>query len=157
MRRIRVGEALAGIGAIALFVLLFADWFSAGAGVAGSGWSTLGWPIVALLVVEIAVALVLVVATVVVAKPAIIVDAAAITAALGIIVLLIALVRVLITQPDLDLGLGNTAVSVEPAGYLGLLALAVTAAGGWLTLADERTDAPESAYTPPPARPVPGS
>jgi hypothetical protein len=155
MSRIRVGEALASLGTIALFVLLFANWFSGPGGVTGSGWSALGWPVVALLVVVMAVAVVLVVATVTEAKPAIVVDAAAITAALGVVVLVLVLVRVLITQPDLDLGLGNTAVSVEPAGYLGLAALAALAAGGWITVADERTSAPESAYTPPPARPVP--
>lgn len=155
MSRIRVGEALAAIGAIGLFVLLFANWFE-GAGVSRSGWSSVGWALIALLVVEVVVALVLVIATVARAKPAIIVGSAVTTAALGIVTLPIALVRVLITQPDLDLGLGNTAVSVQVAGYLGLVALALTAAGGWITLADERTGAPESAYTPPPARPVPG-
>jgi hypothetical protein len=157
MRRIRVGEALAGIGAVALFVLLFSDWFSARGGVTGSGWSTLGWPLVVLLVVVMGVAVVLVAATIAQAKPATVVDAAAITFTLGALTLVIALVRVLVTQPDLGLGLGNTAVSVEPAGYLGLVAIAMTAAGGWITLADERTEAPESAYTPPPARPVPGA
>ena len=63
----------------------------------------------------------------------------------------------LITQPDLDLGLGNDAVSVQLAGYLGLVALALIAVGAWIAIADERTDAPDSAYTPPPARPVPGA
>jgi len=29
--------------------------------------------------------------------------------------------------------------------------------GAWITIADERTDAPDSAYTPPPPRAVPGS
>jgi hypothetical protein len=156
MTRIRFGEALTAIGAIALFVLLFADWFSAD-GASRSGWSSLGWALVALLAILMAVAATVVVATIVRAKPAIIVGSAAITAALGIVVLLIALVRVLILQPDLDLGLGNTSVGIEPAGYLGLIALAATAAGGWTTLADERTDARESAYTPPPARPIPGA
>jgi hypothetical protein len=156
LSRIRVGEALAAVGAIGLFVLLFTDWFE-GAGVSRSGWSSLGWALIALLVTEIAVGLVMVVATVARAKPAIIVGSAVITAALGIVTLPIALIRVLLTQPDLDLGLGNTAVSVQAAGYLGLVALALTAAGGWITLADERTGAPESAYTPPPARPVPGA
>jgi hypothetical protein len=99
----------------------------------------------------------MVVATVVRAKPAIIVGSAVVTSAVGIITLPIALVRVLITQPDLDLGLGNTAVGIQTAGYLGLVALALTAAGAWITLTDERTDAPESAYTPPPPRPIPGS
>jgi hypothetical protein len=156
MSRIRAGEALAGLGAVALFVLLFADWFSGG-GTQRSGWSSLGWLLVALLVVVIAIALVMVVATIVNAKPAIIVGACVITTALGLVVLIVMLVRVLLTQPDLDLGLGNGAVSVKAAAYLGLAALAAVPAGSWLTLRDERTDAPESAYTPPPPRPVPGS
>jgi hypothetical protein len=156
MTRIRAGEALAAAGAIALFVLLFADWFSAD-GASRSGWSSLGWALVALLAVVIVMAAVLVISTVVRAKPAIIVGSATITAALGIVVFLIALVRVLVLQPDLDLGLGNTSVGIEAAGYLGLVALAATAAGGWITLADERTNARESAYTPPPPRPIPGA
>jgi disulfide bond formation protein DsbB len=154
--RIRLGEAVTGIGAVALFALLFADWFSGG-GVSRSGWSSLGWALIVLLAGVIGVAVVMVVATVVRAKPAIIVGSAVITTALGIVTLPIALIRVLITQPDLDLGLGNGAVGIETAGWLGLVALVLTAAGAWITLADERTGAPESAYTPPPPRPVPGS
>jgi hypothetical protein len=156
VRRIRLGEALTAIGAIGLFVLLFADWFEGG-GVSRSGWSSLGWGLVVLLVAVMAVAAVMVVSTVARAKPAIIVGSAVTTAVVGIVTLPIALVRVLVTQPDLDLGLGNGAVTIQTAGYLGLLALALITAGAWITLADERTDAPESAYTPPPARPVPGS
>jgi hypothetical protein len=156
VRRIRLGEALAAIGAIGLFVLLFADWFEGG-GVSRSGWSSLGWGLVVLLVVVMAVAAVMVVSTVARAKPAIIVGSAVTTAVVGIVTLLIALVRVLVTQPDLELGLGNGAVTIQTAGYLGILALGLITAGAWITLADERTDAPESAYTPPPARPVPGS
>jgi hypothetical protein len=156
VRRIRLGEALAAIGAIGLFVLLFADWFEGG-GVSRSGWSSLGWGLVVLLVVVMAVAAVMVVSTVARAKPAIIVGSAVTTAVVGVVTLLIALLRVLVTQPDLDLGLGNGDVTVQTAGYLGIVALALIAAGGWITLADERTDAPESAYTPPPARPVPGA
>ena len=137
-------------------MLLFADWFEGG-GASRSGWSSLGWALVALLVAVLAVALVLVVATVARAKPAIIVGSAVTTFGLGLVTFLIALVRVVVTQPDLDLGLGNGDVAVQVAGYLGLLAIALTAAGAWVTLADERTGAPESAYTPPPARPIPGS
>jgi hypothetical protein len=156
MRRIRVGEALTAIGAIGLFVLLFADWFKGG-GVSRSGWSSLGWGLVVLLVAVMAVALVMVVSTVARAKPAIIVGSGVVTAVLAIVTLPIALVRVLLTQPDLDLGLGNGDVTIQTAGYLGVLALVLITAGAWITLADERTDAPESAYTPPPPRPVPGS
>jgi hypothetical protein len=154
--RIRAGEALTAVGTIGLFVLLFADWFEGG-GAARSGWSSLGWALVVLLVAELLVAITMVVATVARAKPAIIVGSAVITVVLGAGTFLVALIRVLITQPDLDLGLGNGDVAVQLAGYLGLLALALTAAGAWVTLADERTTAPESAYTPPPARPVPGA
>jgi hypothetical protein len=156
LSRIRLGEAMTAIGSIGLFVLLFADWFEGG-GESRSGWSSLGWALVILLVVVIAVALIMVAATVARAKPAIVVGAAVITVVTGAFTLVVALVRVLITQPDLDLGLGNGAVSIQAAGYLGLVAVALTAAGAWTTLADERTTAPESAYTPPPARPVPGS
>jgi hypothetical protein len=156
LSRIRLGEAMTAIGSVGLFVLLFADWFEGG-GESRSGWSSLGWALVILLVVVIAVALIMVAATVARAKPAIVVGAAVITVVTGAFTFVVALVRVLITQPDLDLGLGNGAVSIQAAGYLGLVAVALTAAGAWTTLADERTTAPESAYTPPPARPVPGS
>jgi hypothetical protein len=154
LSRIRAGEALTAIGAIALFVLLFLDWFSGG-GVSASGWSSLGWALVVLLVIVMALAVVVLAAVVTAAKPAIAVGSAVITFTVATVTFLIALVRVLITQPALDMGLGNGAVSVQVAGYLGLLALALIAAGGWLTVADERTAAPESAYSPPPPRPLP--
>ena len=154
MNRIRAGEALTAIGTIALFVLLFLNWFSGG-GVSASGWSSLGWALVVLLVIVLALAVVVLAAVVTRAKPAIAVGSAVLTFTVATVTFLIALVRVLITQPALDMGLGNDAVSVQVAGYLGLLALALIAAGGWLTVADERTAAPESAYTPPPPRPLP--
>jgi hypothetical protein len=154
--RLRLGEGLAGLGGVALFVLLFLDWFSGG-GVSRSGWSSLGWALVALLAALIVLALVVPVAVVVRARPAVAVGSAVITVALGVVTLVIALIRVLITQPALDLGLGNGAVSVQLAGYLGLAAIVLIVAGGWVTMADERTHAPESAYTPPPPRPLPNA
>lgn len=156
MRRIRLGEALMAVGGVALFVLLFADWFKGG-GVTRSGWSSLGWLLDVLLVALLAMVLVTVGSLVVRSKVAISIGAAVLTSALAIITFAIALVRVLIAQPDLDLGLGNGAVTVQVAGYLGLAALALIAVGGWIAIGDERTDAPDSAYTPPPPRPVPGS
>jgi hypothetical protein len=44
---------------------------------------------------------------------------------------------------------------VELAAWLGVLAAALIATGGWWSIADERTGAPESAYEPPAARPAP--
>jgi hypothetical protein len=154
MSRLRLGETLAALGAIALFVLLFFDWFSGG-GVSRSGWSSLGWALVALLAALIVLALVVPVAAVARAHPAVAVGSADITIALGAVTLVVALIRVLITQPALDLGLGNDAVSVQLCGYLGLAAIALIVAGGWITIADERIEARESAYTPPPPRPLP--
>src|SRR5262249_11233105 len=148
-------EALLGVGAIALFVLLFADWFKGG-GVTASGWSSLGWALDVLLVVVILLALTTVALTAAGAKPAIALGPGVMTATVATITLPIALVRVLITQPALDLGLSNGDVTVQLAGYLGLAALIVIAVGAWATISDERTDAADSAYTPPPPRPVPG-
>jgi hypothetical protein len=156
MRRIRLGEALLGSGAIALFVLLFADWFKGG-GVSKSGWSSVGWGLDILFVLVILLALSTVAVTAAGAKPAIALGPGVVTAAVAIITLPVALIRVLITQPDLDLGLSNADVTVQLAGYLGLVALIVIILGAWISLSDERTDAPDSAYTPPPPRPVPGS
>jgi hypothetical protein len=156
MRRIRRGEALMGVGAIALFVLLFADWFKGG-GVSESGWSSLGWALDVLLAAVLVMVVVTLGSLLTRANVAIAIGATVLTTVLTAVTLVIALLRVLIFQPDLDLGLGNQAVTVQVAGYLGLVALAMVAVGGWLGIADERTDAPDSAYTPPPPRPVPGS
>ena len=156
MTRIRKGEALLGVGTVALFVLLFLDWFSGG-GVSQSGWSSLGWALVALLVIVLGLAAVVLGATVAATKPAIVMGAIVLTVALSGVTLVVALIRVLITQPALDRGLPNSAVSVQVAGYLGLAALALIAVGAWTAMADERTGAPESAYTPPPPRPLPNA
>jgi len=43
----------------------------------------------------------------------------------------------------------------DAAAYFGLLATAAIFAGAGVALADERTDAPESAFTPPAPRPAP--
>jgi hypothetical protein len=156
MRRVRRGEALMGVGAIALFVLLFADWFKGG-GASASGWSSLGWALDVLLAALFVMVVITLGSVLARAKVAIAIGATLLTAVLAMVTLVIALLRVLIFQPDLDLGLGNEAVTVQVAGYLGLVALAMVAVGGWMAIADERTDAPDSAYTPPPPRPVPGS
>jgi hypothetical protein len=156
MRRIRHGETLVAVGTIGLFVALFADWFSGG-GVSQSGWSSLGWALIVLIVALLATAVVMVVTTIAKAKPAIVVGSGVILSALSIVTLIVALLRVLLFQPALDMGLGNEAVSIEAAGYLGLLALIAITAGAWLAMGDERTQAPDSAYAPPPPRPVPGA
>lgn len=175
--RLRRGEWLALAAAAGLLVVLFLDWFGVDAGgvVAGltgagvgnpaglhaatihhAGWTTLGWFLDVLLCVSIAGAFALAYMTVSRATPAWPVGAAVATIAVAGPTFLILLIR-LLTQPGLGAGLPNAAVTVQLPAYLGLAFAALIPLGAWTALADERTDAPESAYTPPPARPLPGT
>ena len=165
--RLRTGEWLAGAGAVALTAVLFLDWFepqvrgrapeAAGRLLAPSlsGWMSLGWLLALLLIVTILLALWLVVATATDASVGQPVMAGVLLSAVAPIALLALVVNVALAQPDLGAGLPDTAVAVQPAAYAGLAALALVVAGAWRSIADERTDAKESAYTPPPARPAP--
>jgi ABC-type transport system involved in cytochrome c biogenesis permease subunit len=179
--RLRRGEWLALIGAVGLFVVLFLDWFgvdlpsraelepqpAAGgihnllntfdmAAVHHAGWTTLGWFLDALLVLSIAGGVALSYMTLRRATPAWPVGASILTVVVAAIAFLVLLTRVL-TQPGLGPGLPNDVVTVQLPAYLGLLFAALIPVGAWMALGDERTDAPESAYTPPPARPIPGT
>jgi hypothetical protein len=141
LRRLRGGERLAGAAALALLVALSLPWFGE-----RSGWSALGWPVVVLLLADVLLAAWLLVSTAVPHRLAQSVAAAAVLAAFGSLVALVLVVRVGAFTPDGDL---------RPATWIGLAAALAVAAGGWWALGDERTDAPESAFTPPPARPAP--
>jgi hypothetical protein len=141
LRRLRRGERLAGGAALALLVALSLPWFGE-----RSGWSALGWPVVALLVADVLLVAWLLVCTVVPHRLAQSVAAAVVLAAFGSLVAFVLVVRVGAFTPDGDL---------RPATWIGLVAALAAAAGGWWAIGDERTDAPESASTPPAARPVP--
>lgn len=165
LARLRSGEVLAGAGALGLFLLLFTDWFEAPvvglapgfqAVSAGNttGWSSLGWFLVAMLVLLILVAGALVVLTVRAERVALPVAAGVAGSFLGILTTMVLAVR-LLTQPGLGVDAPNHLVDVEVPAYLGLLCVVAMTVGAWRSIADERTDAPESAYTPPPARPAP--
>jgi hypothetical protein len=165
--RLHTGELLAAAGAAALFVVLFLDWFGV-AGAAGiavdgaapsgalhtTGWSALGWFLVVLLVLAMAAAAALALLTAANRPVAQAVAAAIITTVIGGFAALVLLLR-LVTQPGLGAGLPNALVDVKPVAWLGFLCALAIPVGGWLALADERTDAPESAYQPPPPRPLP--
>jgi hypothetical protein len=167
--RLRSGERLALAGAAALFVLLFMPWFDLSVrtrlfevtgrllvpGLHRSGWSSLGWPIGVLLFAAMAVAVWLVVVTLGDGAVAQAIGTAVAAAVLGTVAFVVLLVRVTIAQPGLGAGAPDGLVSARFSAYLGLLACAMLAAGAWRSMADERTDAPESAYTPPPPRPAP--
>jgi len=155
MTRLRAGEWLAGLGAVGLLVVLFLNWFSSG-DLEKSGWGSLGWLLdVALAVVALG-GLSITYMTLKRTSPAWPVGASALTLLAGTIVTVVLLIRV-ITQPDLGAGLPDALVSVELAAYLGVAFCALIPIGAAIALHDERLDAPESAYTPPPPRPVPGT
>jgi hypothetical protein len=159
----RAGEWVALVGAVALLVLMFFDWFALdlpGFGprqevyfAGGSGWSTLGWFMDALVAITIFGGLALSYMTVKRASPAWPVGASILTWTFGSLIFLVLLVRVTIAQPGPD-----ALVAVQLPAYLGLVAAALIPLGGFLSLRDERTDSAEArAYTPPPPRSVPGT
>ncbi len=162
MSRVRAGEWVAAIGAVALLVLSFLNWFAVGfttpggAEVSGPGvsaWSALGWFADVLVAVLVLGGLALSYMTIKRASPAWPVGAGVLTWLLGSLIFLVLLVRVTITQPGADV-----LVSVQLPAYLGLVAAALVPVGGFLSLRDERLDTPEArAYTPPPPRSVPGT
>lgn len=154
MGRLRPGELLAAVGALGLGVTLLLDWFGTELSPPEigrtPGWETLGWLLVALLGLAILAAAWLVVSTLRRDAVAPAVAAGVVTATLGTIALLALAVRLALAQPGSD-----DAVAVLTPAYLGLLACALIAAGGWWSVRDERTEARQSAYVPPPPRAVP--
>ena len=75
----------------------------------------------------------------------------------GSLIFVVLVVRVAL-QPGLGLGLPNRPVLVEAPAYAGLLFALLIPVGGFLSLSVERTDTAEArAFTPPPARPAPGT
>jgi hypothetical protein len=167
--RLRSGELLAGAGAVALFILMFFDWFlpevqrrivETSGHVIGpelhlSGWTSLGWALLVLVLVVLVLAAWLAASTLFAATVSQPVAAGVLLSAVSVVAFLAVLIRVTIAQPGLGIGLPDDAVGVQWPAYLGLVAMAVIVVGGWRSMADERTEAPESAYTLPPARPAP--
>ena len=149
LSRLRPGERLALAGAIALAVLLGLNWFflSAPEAVVGqheSGIRSLGWFAAFLLLVLIGVALAHAFFTLTQRATALPIILSVLTFAIGLIATLVVLLRLLVWQPHLGVDVPREDVDIELWGYLGLLAVAAITAGGWLSILDERTDAPES-------------
>jgi cation transport ATPase len=145
--RVRAGEWIAGAGALALLVTLFLPWFDP----AGeSGWESLGWVTLALAISAIGCGGWLILATAAARPIAQQVAAGVLTATAGTLAFVFLALRTLVFQPG-----PNDAAELRYGAWLGLLAVLVVAVGGWWSIKDERTDAPESAYTPPAPRPAP--
>jgi hypothetical protein len=169
--RLRAGEWLAVVGAAALLVTLFLPWFGVevpsaeqqdqGTGVLnilhtystgswGSGWDALGWLVIAIVLAAIGCAAWLAFANAAGRPVAQSVAASVLTATAATLALVVLALRALVFQPG-----PNVLVVVRYGAWLGLLAALILAVGGWWAIKDERTDAPESAYTPPEPRPAP--
>ena len=149
--RLRAGELLAAAGAAGLFVALFLPWFGfERAGPASSGWDRLGWLVLAVAVAAVAAGAWLVAATALVRPVTHVVGAAVLASTIAPIAFLMVLLRALVFQPG-----PNDFTTMRYGAWIGLATAAALAVGAWWSLADERTDAPESAYTPPAPRPAP--
>lgn len=148
LRRLRSGERLALVGAVSLAVLLGLRWFllstpDARIGAHESGIRSLGWFATLLMLAAIVATLGMVFASVTQRAAAVPVIGAVLTSFLGIFATLAILVR-LVAQPGLGVDAGNADVDVALPAYLGLLAAAAMAGGGWRAMADERTDTADS-------------
>jgi hypothetical protein len=169
--RLRAGEWTAAVGAAALLVTLFLPWFGVelpraeqqdqGTGVVnllntystgswGSGWDALGWLVIAIALAAIGCAVWLAISNATGRPVAQSVAASILTATSGTLAFVVLALRALVVQPG-----PNDLVVVRYGAWLGLLAALMLAVGGWWATKDERTDAPESAYTPPEPRPAP--
>ena len=77
------------------------------------------------------------------------------TSALGIVTSVVLLIRLTLAQPALSLGFSDKQVDVRGVAWLGWLALVAIAAGAWMAMGDERTEAATSAAPEVPVRPAP--
>lgn len=163
--RLRLGELVAAIGALGLTITLFLSWYGLeeDAGVSAprgaqnltdSGWTGLGIIGTILVVLALIAALLVVVTAAGRQAPAWAVGATILATFSGIIAFCAVAISML-AQPELGIDLPNQLVNVEPAAYAGLVFAALIPAGGWIALADERTDAPYSAAPDIEPRPAP--
>jgi uncharacterized membrane protein len=143
LKRLRLGELLALIGAVSVIVSLFLPWYESAAGTL-SAWDTFG-PTLVLLIAAAMGALGLGASTVTERSTALPVAAAVCSTLLGTLALIAAMVRVL-ERPDHATGLCAGA-------WLALAGAIAILAGSWQSMRDERT----GVYSPaePPPRPPP--
>ncbi len=169
MRRLRLAEWAILLGAVVLALSLGRQWFSVNVSLlnrpvaallpfelATSGWDALGWFLVAMLVLCILLALALVISFVLGSGDA---TTLVFGAALGGFALptMIGLLVVLASRPGLGDNLPANAVRIEPAGWIGAIAMVLLTAGSLASIRNERTAGRDRAYQPPPPRPAPSA
>lgn len=138
LSRLRRGQMIAGGGGVALLVVMFLDWYSAG-GVDGvrvegaTAWQSFQiLDVILALVALLALALALVAAAQ--RSPALPAAMAVVTAAAGGLALVLVLYRIL-NQPG-----PNDFVEVSYGAFLGFLCLVAITAGGWDAMSEDDPD-----------------
>jgi hypothetical protein len=147
--KLSTGEKIAGVSGVLLFIFMFFDWFSvevsggngvfsASASAGGSAWDALDViPIILLIAVLAAIIVVALRLTDAVFEPPVSVNA--VVAVLGIISVLLILYRI-INPPDAGSVPGlSVDVNVEVGIFLGLIAAAGIAYGGYRAMQEEGT------------------
>lgn len=134
--RLRKGEVVAAAGALLLLVVMFAlDWYGA-----ANGWqahTVLRW----LMLLTILAAFALAFLTATQRTVAVPVTIAVIVSALSALLTVLLAYRVLLNEPG-----PNDLVDVQLGAWLGLLASALIAYGGYLSMRDERVPAAARAH-----------
>jgi len=143
LRRIRVGELLAGVGAACVIVSLFEPWYEGALGRLDA-WDTFG-PAVVLLIASACAALALVISTLAERSTALPVSLGVWSVLLGLIAVIAAVVRVL-ERPD-------HATSLCFGAWLALAGAIAILVGSWQALRDERTSLYDPATPEPRPRP----
>ena len=164
MRHLRAAEWAVLIGSIGILATLRQPWFSYGVTLESfppqsltlsvSGWDGLGWLMVALLVISALLGVGLFLTFAVNGRDALTLPFGATLGAVAVPTL-IALMAVLFTRPGLGLNLAASDVGIEPAGWIGAIAMVVLTAGALVSIRNERTEGASRAYSPPSPRPAP--
>lgn len=139
MRRLRLGELLALVGAVCVIVSLWQPWYENAAGKLDA-WDTFG-PAVALLIAAAAAALMLVVSTITERSTALPVAAGVWSTLLAIIAVIAAIVRVL-ERPE-------HATRLCAGAWLALAGAILMLIGSWQSMRDERPSLYGPAEPPP--------
>jgi Na+/H+ antiporter NhaC len=138
VRRVRLGELMALVGAVCVIVSLTRPWYGGaspaqGADAAGhlDAWSSFG-PTIVLLIIACVLALLLVLANIFERSTALPVASAVWCTLFGLIASIAAIVRVL-ERPD-------GASALEAGAWLALAGAVLILAGGWQSMRDERPE-----------------
>jgi len=171
-KRVRFADKFAGVSALALLGFLFLDWFAAGLGplstapgevrayatgwtaygpgeFRASGWDSLGWLALALCVLAIAAGLLLPLVVASFESPVLPIFAGIAAQLLGLLAVVALIVQVIFQPGD------DRHTTVLSGWWLGLIAAAGIARGGFASIRDEHSPAAKPVDVP--VRPAPAA